>query len=144
MVWLATGESRRGQLNHEAGTATIPRFITDSAIIHIQQAGRQKQPQPQPLPPGALRNKRLEEVSPDTFRHARPVVFYSDDYFVPRRALGVHAPPNHGLVPTFQCAQRIAQQPADNFADYMFGHIYARSFRNLLHQPHSLAFGQRP
>ena len=48
VIRLAASESRRRQFDHEAGPATISHLIPDAAIIHIQEACGQKQPEPQP------------------------------------------------------------------------------------------------
>src|ERR1035438_7516334 len=115
MVWLATCESRRWQLNHEARTAAVYRFVTNPAIIHIQQTGCQKQSQPQPLAPTALRDERLEEVASETLGHARPIVFDSDDDLRASRPIRLQTHPNHGLVTALQRFESIVQQAPNNF-----------------------------
>ena len=61
-------KTRRGHLDDETGSAAGPLFIPQTAVVHIEEAGAQKESEPQPLPPRTLGNERLEQVLPDDSR----------------------------------------------------------------------------
>src|ERR1019366_5346657 len=87
MVRLAARKPRRRYLDNEAGSAAAPGFIPQAAVVHIEQAGAQEEPQPEPLAARPLRNERLEQVLPDTLRNTGSVVFDLSDYLGARRAV---------------------------------------------------------
>src|ERR1035441_4469331 len=125
MVWLAACESRRWQLNREARAAAVPRLVMDSAIIHIQQAGRQKESQAQPVPAHALRDKRLKQVSSNALRHTWTVVFDLDDNLCAGCPIWLQPHPDGRVLSLLQRFERVVEQSADNLTDHVFGDIHA-------------------
>src|ERR1035437_8150342 len=108
MVRLAAREARRWYLDDEAGAAAAAGFVPQAAVVHIEQAGAQEEPQPEPLPPRTLRNERLEQVLPDSLRNTGPGVFGLYAHLGARRAVRFQADPDGGVLAPFERVQGIA------------------------------------
>src|ERR1039458_7972270 len=119
-------------------SATPPGFNPYAAVVHIEEAGSQEQPQPQALPPRTMGNKRLEQVLPDAFGNAWPIVFDSEEHLGSRRAVWFHADPDRRVLTPFESVEGVAQQTAHHFAHHMPGQVDARDIRDFLHHSNPL------
>src|SRR5271157_1121811 len=107
MVGLAPRKTRGRYLDDETGSATGSLFIPHAPVVHIEEAGAQKESQPEPFPPGTLGNEWLEQALPDTLGDTWSIVFDSEDHLGARRAVRFQPDPDGGVVTPLERVQSV-------------------------------------
>src|SRR5664280_1179450 len=141
MVGLASRKARRGNLDDETGSATIPLFVPHAAVVHIEEAGAEEESESEPLPAGTLGNERLEQALPDTLGNPRAVVLDAEDHLGSRRAVRFQPDPDGGILALFEGVQGVAQQTANDFTHHMPGEVDAGDIGDFLYQSNPLFIG---